>query len=206
MSNGKCNKPWLLSLRMKGGSREGKKWGRERERRGSIGEKEAVRVTLLQPQRREEKSKMSAKTWPQNMASGESDGRANLQAKHFPDLWSARDKPLDITNQTSAAPLLLTLSGSVHTSPARTRMPVILHLVHCTEGWVAGRALSFSSRDFLRQTVQSLFEQKSKKQHLRYPLMFLKGGEIKDLSVAIFFLWGFMKRPVERQRHFNARL
>lgn len=31
-------------------------------------------------------------------------------------------------------------------------------------------------------------------------------GRIKDLSVAIFFLWGFMKRPVERQRHFNARL
>lgn len=42
MSNGKCNKPWPLSLRMKGGSRVGQKWGREAAQK----EKEAVKVTL----------------------------------------------------------------------------------------------------------------------------------------------------------------
>lgn len=38
MSNGNCSKPWPLSLRMKGRSRGGQKWGREAAR----GESEAA--------------------------------------------------------------------------------------------------------------------------------------------------------------------
>lgn len=82
MSNGKCNKPWLLSPWMEG-KREG---GRVEQRRQKIGQTErkrergvAVGATLLQLQ--EENAK-----WQQDIKN------KNKYKNHLPEMWHFCDK------------------------------------------------------------------------------------------------------------------